>query len=221
MRVRTGRFEKLRLTLCSSIQGAGVGFQLPPSIAFMLDEFRGNQLALADVSRRLSDKIFVRDYFDQCCASIGTFKYANDLEARPDKFHVYAGSGLNPLSFGGKCPELQCVIDSAHYFAWTACLYADRVVIPAPFSFTYIEATDEEIFLSLAVLKILKPLVEAGIVPRPRRRLSELGGCVSLTRAIKPSAGTNVVLHGSAGTPPVLVDQVQDAHSSSVDCMRS
>ena len=138
--------------------------ELPPSIAFMLDEFRDKQPALADVRRKFSDKLFVNDYFDQCGASIGTFKYADDLEARPDKFDVYAGSGLNPLSFVGKCPEVQCVVESAHHFARTACLYADRVVIPDPFSFSYIKAADEEIFLSLAVLKILKPLLEAGIV---------------------------------------------------------
>jgi hypothetical protein len=137
--------------------------ELPPSIAFMLDEFRGNQLTLADVGKRLSDKVFVRDYFDQCLATIGTFTYADRLKARPDKFDIYAGTGLDPLS-RGKCPELQCVINSAHHFARTACLYADRVVIPDPFSFTYIEATDEEIFLSLMVLKVLKPLLEAGII---------------------------------------------------------
>jgi hypothetical protein len=72
--------------------------ELPPSIAFMLDEFRDNQLTLADVSKRLSDKVFVRDYYDQCLASIGTFKYAYHLEARPDKFDIYAGTGLDPLS---------------------------------------------------------------------------------------------------------------------------
>jgi len=137
--------------------------ELPPSIAFMLDEFRSNQLTLADVAKKLSDKVFVRDYFDQCSASIRTFKYADHLEARPDKFDIYAGTGLDPLSLGGKCPELQCVINSAHHFARTACLYADRVVIPDPFSFT-IEATHEEIFLSLKVLKVLKPLFEAGII---------------------------------------------------------
>lgn len=138
--------------------------ELPPSIAFMLDEFRDKQLAVEDVRRKLSDKLFVRDYFDQCRASIGMYKYADHLEPRPEKFDIYAGSGLDPLSFAGKCSCLQCVIDSAHHFARTACLYADRVVIPDPFSFTYIEATDEEIYLSLIVLKILKPLVEAGLI---------------------------------------------------------
>jgi hypothetical protein len=154
--------------------------ELPPSIAFMLDEFRGDRLTLADVGKRFRDKVFVRDYWDQCLASISTFRYADHLEARPDKFDIYAGAGLDPLSFGGKCPELQCVINSAHYFARTACLYADRVVIPDPFSFTYIEATDEEIFLSLEVLKVLKPLLEAGIIVFGPEALGACGNCVKV-----------------------------------------
>jgi hypothetical protein len=137
---------------------------LPPSIAFMLGEFQGDRLSMTEVRRRLDDKFFVKDYFDQCSASIATYEYADQRQARPDKFDIYAGAGLDPLHFGGKNTELRCVINSAHLFARTACLYADRVVIPDPFSFTYIEATDEDIFLSLQVLKVLKPLIEAGII---------------------------------------------------------
>ena len=147
--------------------------ELPPSIAFMLDEFRGNQFVLADVRKRLSDRSFVKDFFDQCCAGISTFKYADRLRARPSKFDIYAGSGLNPLSSAGKCQEPQCVINYAHHFARTACLYSDRVVIPDPFSFTYIEATAGEVLWSLNVLKVLKPLLEAGgIVFSPAAYLS-------------------------------------------------
>jgi hypothetical protein len=138
--------------------------ELPPSLAFMLDEFRGTELTLTKVRKRFRDKVFARDYFDQCSASIATYKYADHLKPRPHKFDIYAGGGLNPLSFAGRCRHLQCLINSTHYFARTACLYADRVVIPDPLSFTYIEATDTEIYLSLVVLRILKPLVEAGVV---------------------------------------------------------
>jgi hypothetical protein len=130
----------------------------------MLNEFRGSQLALPEISKKLNDKSFTKDFFDQCLASIGTFKYADRLKPRPSKFDIYAGSGLNPLSPAGKCQQPQCIIDYAHHFARTACFYADRVVIPDPFSFTYLEATDEEILWSLTVLKILQPLLEAGVI---------------------------------------------------------
>ncbi len=130
----------------------------------MLDEFRGSQLELSEISKRLNDRSFIKDFFDQCRAGISAFKYADRLRARPSKFDIYAGSGLNPLSSAGKCQESQCVIDYAHHFARTACFYSDRVVIPDPFSFTYIEATAEEILCSLSVLKVLKPLLEAGVI---------------------------------------------------------
>jgi len=71
--------------------------EFPPAIAFMLSEFPGNKLGLQDVRKRLSDASFVRDFFDQCCAGIETFKYADRLEGRVDKFDVYAGHSLNPL----------------------------------------------------------------------------------------------------------------------------
>lgn len=138
--------------------------ELPPSVAFMLDEFRGDQLTLEEVHKKLSDKPFVKDFFDQCLAGIGTFKYADDLKARPHKFDIYAGSTLNPLSPAGKCHELGCVIEYAHQFARTACLYADRVVLSDPFSFSYLEATDGEILWCLNVLKVLKPLLDAGVI---------------------------------------------------------
>jgi hypothetical protein len=154
--------------------------ELPPAIAFMLSEFPGKDLALADVHKELSDRSFVKDFFDQCLAGSGTFKY---------------GESLDPLSPDGKCRELECRVAYAHQFARTACLYADRVVISDPFSFI-LDATDEDItinatrgrprrvqiddrvgaaklvqtavdehiFLCLVVLKILKPLLEAGII---------------------------------------------------------
>jgi hypothetical protein len=137
--------------------------ELPASITFMLDEFRGTQLVLGDVQKRFSDRLFVRDYFDQCGAAIRTYKYADHLKVRPGKFDICAGSGLDPLSPFGKCSELGCVVAYAHQFARTACLYADRVAIPDPFSFT-IESTHGEILWALNVLKVLRPLIEAGIV---------------------------------------------------------
>lgn len=130
----------------------------------MLDEFRGDQFTLEDVHKKLSDKIFVKDYFDQCLAGIGAFKYADDLRARPHKFDIYAGSSLNPLSPEGKCQGPGCVIEYAHQFARTACLYADRVALPDPFSFSYLEATDGEILWCLNVLKVLRPLLDAGVI---------------------------------------------------------
>jgi len=137
--------------------------ELPASIAFMLDEFCDTQLALGDVQKRFSDRLFVRDYFDQCGAAITTYKYADNLKVRPDKFDICAGSGLDPLSSFGKCPELGCVVAYAHQFARTACLYADRVAITDPFSFT-VSANPGDIFFALNVLKVLRPLIETGII---------------------------------------------------------
>ena len=51
--------------------------ELPPSIAFMLDEFRGEKFTLEDVSKSLSDKVFVKDYFDQCLGRWGTSMIGN------------------------------------------------------------------------------------------------------------------------------------------------
>ena len=104
--------------------------ELPPSVAFMLDEFRSNTLALANVRKKLNDRRFFRDFADQCFAGIETFNYADCTEGRLDKFDLYATDGLNPLSPQSKCEAPDCRIAYAHHFARTACLYADRVVVP-------------------------------------------------------------------------------------------
>jgi len=127
----------------------------------MLSEFPSNKLELADVRKRLSDLSFVKDFLDQCNAGISTFTYADRVAARIGKFDLYAGESLDPLSSPGKCGDFPCRMAYAHQFARTACLYADRVVIPDPFSFT-LEFTAEEMFLCLSVLKILKPLLARG-----------------------------------------------------------
>lgn len=165
--------------------------ELPPSIAFMLDEFGDDALALADVSKRLSDKAFHRDYFEQCLASIGTFKYADRLEARLDKFDLYAGDNLNPLSSIGKCGDLECRVAYAHEFARTACLYADRVVIPDPFSFS-VEASYESIFRCLVILKILRPLLEAGIIVFGPAGFSSCSRCRKVTRAAEKQVASQL-----------------------------
>lgn len=155
--------------------------ELPPAIAFMLSEFPGSKLALSHVRKALGDASFVRDFFDQCLAGIGTFKYADRLGARVDKFDVYAGYSLDPLSPDGKCRMLGCKIAYAHQFARTACLYADRVVIPDPFSFT-VDVTDEEIFESLVVLTILRPLLEAGVIVFGPAAALSCSGCAKAMR---------------------------------------
>jgi hypothetical protein len=156
--------------------------ELPPSIAFMLSEFPDNELAFADVRKRFSDRAFVKDFYDQCLAGISTFEYADRQEARFDKFDVYAGHSLDPLSDLSKCGEFACRIAYAHQFARTACLYADRVVISDPFTFT-VEATHDEIFRSLAILKVLKPLMEAGVIVFGPAAYLSCGHCTKLTGA--------------------------------------
>ena len=155
--------------------------ELPPAIAFMLSEFPGSKLALSRVRKSLSDASFVRDFFDQCLAGIGTFKYADRLEVRVDKFDVYAGYSLDPLSPDGKCRMLGCKIAYAHQFARTACLYADRVVIPDPFSFT-LDVSDEEVFESLVILTILRPLLEAGVIVFGPAAVVSCSGCAKAMR---------------------------------------
>lgn len=113
---------------------------------------------------------------------IGTFKYADRLEPRVDKFDIYAGHSLDPLSPDGKCGMLGCRMAYAHQFARNACLYADRVVIPDPFSFT-VETTDEEIFESLVVLKILRPLLEAGVIVFGPAAALSCSDCMKAVRA--------------------------------------
>jgi hypothetical protein len=158
--------------------------ELPPAIAFMLSEFPGNRLALSHIRKSLSDGSFVRDFFDQCCAGIETFKYADRLEARVDKFDVYAGNSLDPLSSDGKCGMPRCRIAYAHQFARTACLYADRVVVSDPFSFT-VDVTAEEIFESLVVLRILKPLLDAGIIVFGPAAILRCQKCANAARTAK------------------------------------
>jgi hypothetical protein len=148
----------------------------------MLSEFPGKQLAFADVTKRLRDKAFVKDFFDQCLAGIGTFEYADRLAPRFDKFDLYAGHSLDPLSDDGKCSEFGCRIAYAHQFARTACLYADRVVVSDPFSFTF-EATHSEIFESLAILKVLRPLLEAGVIVFGPAAYGACGHCMKASRA--------------------------------------
>ena len=109
--------------------------ELPPAIALVLDEFRSKTLDLAKVRKKLNDDGFLRDLGDQCLEGIRSFRYADRLEPRLDKFDLYAGGGLNPLSPHGKCVAPACRIAYAHHFARSACFYADRVVIPDPFSF--------------------------------------------------------------------------------------
>jgi hypothetical protein len=158
--------------------------ELPPSIAFILDEFRGNAFSFADVRKRLNDEAFFRDFADQCLAGIRDFPYADRTEPRPGKFDIYAGGGLNPLSPNGKCGQPMCRIAYTHHFARSAALYADRVVIPDPFSFGgFIDNSHEDMFLSIGILKTLKPLLDVGIVVFAPAAYGSCSNCMKATKA--------------------------------------
>jgi hypothetical protein len=113
------------------------------------------------------------------------------MEARIDKFDVYAGHSLDPFSPNGKCRMLECRIAYAHQFTRTACLYADRVVIPDQFSFM-VDATDEEMFRSLVILKILKPLLEAGIIVFSPAAYASCSDCMKAVRAAEKQVTTEL-----------------------------
>jgi hypothetical protein len=137
--------------------------ELPPAVALMLNEFQGKRLEPETVRRTLNDEAFLDDFNDQSLAGIRTFTYADRLAPRLDKFDIYAGGGLNPLSPYGKCQQPACRVAYAHQFARTACLYADRVVIPDPFSFGPPD-TEDDVYLTVVILHVLKPLIDEGIV---------------------------------------------------------
>jgi hypothetical protein len=66
-------------------------------VAFILDEFRGKELHLSEVRKKLNDASFLRDFSDQCMAGIETFEYADRAGSESD-FSLYAGGGLTPQS---------------------------------------------------------------------------------------------------------------------------
>jgi hypothetical protein len=179
--------------------------ELPPAIAFMLDEFRGKTLDLAKVRKKLNDDGFLRDFSDQCLEGIRSFPYADRLEPRLDKFDLYADGGLNPLSPHGKCGTPACRIAYAHHFARSACLYADRVVIPDPFSFGgFLDESPDEMFLLIGILKTLKPLLDTGIIIFGPAAYGSCSQCMKAVGAARRHVADQLWREFKRSTPDVL-----------------
>jgi hypothetical protein len=179
--------------------------ELPPAVAFMLDEFRGKTLDLAKVRKKLDDDAFLRDFDDQCLAGIRSFPYADRLEPRPDRFDLYADGGLDPLSRHGKCGAPACRIAYAHHFARSACLYADRVVIPDPFSFGgFLDESPDEMFLLIGILKTLKPLLDAGIITFSPAAYGSCSQCMKAVKAARRHVADQLWREFKRSTPDVF-----------------
>ena len=186
-------------------EGTQVRAELPPSVAFILDEFRGDTLALEDVRSKLDDEHFFRDFGDQCHAGVESFTYADRLAPRFDRFDLYAGGGLNPLSDHGKCNSPACRIAYARHFARTSCLYSDRVVVPDPFSFGgFLDDTAEETFVKIAVLKTLKPMLDAGIIVFGPAAYGACSNCMKAVRTANRLVASKLWQEFSRNSPDVF-----------------
>lgn len=156
---------------------------LPPSIAFILDEFRGNTLDTRKIRKRFDDAGFWNDLADQCGSALGTFDYADFHEApRPGKFQVFAAGGLSPLSSAAKCAHPRCRVAYVHHFARTAGLYADRVIVPDEFTWDVLGYSAESAVIQIAVLKTLKPLLDEGVVVFSRPAYGQCSACAQAAK---------------------------------------
>lgn len=168
--------------------------ELPASVAFLLDEFRGKVLTYKKVQKRFEDSGFLRDLSDQCLHSLGKFDYA-DRQPPPKKasmFQIFAAGGLDPFSEEAKCSQPPCRIAYAQHFARTACLYSDRVIVPDGFSWGAFAYSPDTAFVNLAVLKTLLPLFQQGIVVFSSPAYSQCGACAKAAAAARRKLTTDL-----------------------------
>lgn len=138
---------------------------LPPAIEMLLGEFSGRELEFETVARAFRDDGFLDDFHNQCIAGLETHAFADRVPPGIGTFDLFATGCLDPLSAVGKCEQPPCRVAYAEQFAGTACLYADRVVLPDPFSFgSYLRSNIYDVFSQVLVLKTLRPLIDAGII---------------------------------------------------------
>jgi hypothetical protein len=160
--------------------------ELPSSIEFLLDEFRGPSLDSDDVASRFRDGAFWNDLADQCGHALGHFAYVNRNESNaPDSLQFLAAGGLSPLSVDGKCERPFCRVAYADHFARTAGLFAERSLITDSVSWGALEFSPEEAFAQIAVLKRLEPLLRAGVIAFTVPAVGQCSACATSVRAAK------------------------------------
>jgi hypothetical protein len=155
---------------------------LPPVIRILLDEKLPKSPNPVEVKRYF--RRLVPELHRQAKWTLEHLQYVDDHEANPlaTDFSVTASGVLNPLT-GRSCDNPKCRISRAEHFARTIGLYADIVTIPDAITghlFRSRSLQDAEMFeliTSVAILRVLEPLIRAGVVRFRSPRLKFCGHC--------------------------------------------
>lgn len=144
---------------------------LTPAIEFMIREKFLDAPSPAALAKLLS-RGMMKDLLDQIGHTISTFRYEDHVDP-PEMgvFRATLGPSLDPFSPRGKCMELPCRITMAQQFARSIALYVDHAIVADPVTSVFLSEEPPSIaqlshmlFPRLAVLKVLLPLVEVGVV---------------------------------------------------------
>lgn len=143
--------------------------ELPPLIQLIKDEvnfessdFNENLKSLQKLAPELKR---------QSEWSIDNFDYRESVNEQSNSaFSVSPTSGLDPITYSGKCGDISCRIKTALNFSRTFGLYSDVIYLPDSFTELIYHSElrgfsiQKEFYTEVMVLKVLMPLIEAGIV---------------------------------------------------------
>jgi hypothetical protein len=139
---------------------------LPPAIAILLSENLTGKPG--NLKRRFSRSSLIRDLQEQALWSLTNYSYK---PVAPTEFGVVPPPSLDPLSRVMRCPHPDCIEGAVTGLAQTLALYADTVLVPdtitpllAGSDRTLPEDVAFHVFSNAIALKVLQPLIDAGVV---------------------------------------------------------
>ncbi len=144
---------------------------LPPSLAFLLDEPSIKGTRGAPLDRLVADVGFRRALRQVAKESIRGFRYLDAVQADSTTELVFAPTGsLDPFHLEWICTSPECLADRTNRLARLMALYSDFAIVPDSIAEMAMvcdlrrRATREELVQKLEVLRILRPLVAAGVL---------------------------------------------------------
>lgn len=181
---------------------------IPPPIRLLLDSNLIRAASPADYARRL--RSLLPELQRQAEWSRANFEYFTPDSVPKGMFLATASGGLNPLAVEGDCSSAPCKANAALNLARTLGLYADIVLMPdMPTTCLVHWRGDQNDLTAIAnqhlVLKVLEPMIRAGIIRFWSGTVAVCKGCLAQLHRSYESAARSL-LRDSGWTPAAEIE---------------
>ena len=191
--------------------------ELPPTIALLLDELKGDFKDAMSLRAELQRSGLTTELGRQAAYTVRHWQYAGQKGHSSLIAPISPSATLDPFSTSGKCEDPRCRSLMARTFARTMGLYAETITITDRFSGLFCGPRTSEPFAAGSLAPISNQSIDSGLKALSEYDAAILLPALTALRELEPLVRAGIIRFGSP-VQPMCAGCAADAERCIVDC---